>query len=72
MSVSERWCRQWPRSFGCSQSSRRFGCDAELLASIMVGFLSSYRGYRGANGISDRNAKIQAFQAELESKDSHE
>jgi hypothetical protein len=55
MSVSERWCRH--RSFGCSQSSRGFGCNADLLASIMVGFLPSYRGYRGANGISDRNAK---------------
>jgi len=55
MSVSERWCRH--RSFGCSQSSRRFGCSADVLASTMVGFLSSYRGYRGANGISDRNAK---------------
>jgi hypothetical protein len=42
---------------GCSQSFRRFGCNADLLASIMVGFLSSYSGYRGANGISDRNAK---------------
>ena len=41
----------------CSQSSRRFGCNADLLASIMVGFLSSYSGYRGANGISNRNAK---------------
>ena len=55
MSVSERWCRH--RSFGCSLSSRRFGCNADVLASIMVGFLSSYSGYRGANGISDRNAK---------------
>jgi hypothetical protein len=57
MSASECLCRQWPRSFGCSQSSRRFGCNAGVLASITVGFLSSYSGYRGANGISDRNAE---------------
>jgi len=53
MSVSERWCRH----LSCSKSSRRFGCNADVLASIMVGFLSSYSGYCGANGISDRNAK---------------
>jgi hypothetical protein len=51
MSVRKRWCHH--RSFGCSQSP----CDAEVLASIMVGSLPSYSGYRGANGISDRNAK---------------
>jgi hypothetical protein len=55
MSLSEPWCRH--RS--CLQSSRRFGCNADVLASIMVGFLPSYSGYRGAKGISDRNAKSE-------------
>jgi hypothetical protein len=57
MTASECLRRQWPRGLGCSQSFRRFGCNADVLASIMVGFLSSNSGYRGPNGISDRNAK---------------
>jgi hypothetical protein len=49
MSASECLCRQWPRSFGCSQSSCRFGCNAaprlrvmpEVIGEVLTGRLAS-------------------------------